>query len=109
MESIDVYKVMTSFRDLKWKGFFAEDHDSGLVVLTSDANYMTSHLWEERDRINYYGHRGEYHSYLDGYFGRPLVPADAYLLRRLYKRERDELEKEIDKIESNNQQCNTTL
>lgn len=100
MDSVDVYKVRTTFRDLKRRGYFAADNSNGEIMITSDAECMASHLRGKRDRINYEGNLHEFHTYLDRYFGRPLVPHDAFLLRRLFKREISELEIGIEKAEA---------
>ena len=53
-----------------------------------------------RDRVRYDGDRREFQSYIDGYFGRPLFPAEAYLMRRLDKGKIEELETAFDKAEA---------
>jgi hypothetical protein len=100
MGGIEVYKVRATFRDFKRRGYFAQDTANGDCVVTSDAAVMAFQLHGKGDRVNYDGTMTEFHTYLDGYFGRPLIPADAYLLRRLNKREKGELEREIAKAEA---------
>lgn len=100
MADIYVYKVYTTFCDIKRKGLFAEDHNTGDEFMTCDAENMASQLRGNKARINYKGNRTEDHTFVDGYFGRPFYPADVYRLRRLYKREISELEREIDKAEA---------
>ncbi|MDD5650545.1 MAG: hypothetical protein PHF86_09035 [Candidatus Nanoarchaeia archaeon] len=98
MIDIFIYRITSSFRDHKLRDFLIENEDSGEIVTTPDIFYLAQHIYDEQDRLNFEGDRTNLHTYLDGYFGRPLVPCDSYLLRKLYKKERANLEQELDKL-----------
>jgi hypothetical protein len=100
MNPVEVYKVRAAFRDFNQRGYYAEDTNNGNWIWASDVVDMARFLCDKRDRVSYDGTQTQVNFYADGYFGRPLIPADAFLLRRLFKKERSELEAEIDKAEA---------
>jgi len=99
MNQIFVYKIYSTFRKPGMKGFFVEEEKSNCIDFNAifALDFLIYHLYNKLDQLNYVGDRKEYCSYLGGYFGKPAIPLDSYLLRRLNKKEINNLEKEIKK------------